>query len=109
MKHEIIEPTLADNSVKVHASPAQNASAGILSKIIRYSFAAVGAILLTLLILRHPFVGRRLKIDPIRRLKHAAIVDRPVKGARRVLRKGGRAVERGTRSLGRAIRKISPF
>lgn len=56
-----------------------------------------------------PFVGRRLIIDPIRRLKHAAIVDRPVKGARRVLRKGGRAVERGTRSLGRAIRKISPF
>ncbi len=56
-----------------------------------------------------PFVGRRLIIDPIRRLRHANIIDKPAKGARRVLRSGGRAVERGTRSLGRAIRKISPF
>ena len=56
-----------------------------------------------------PFVGRRLIIDPVRRLRHAAIIDRPVKGAGRVLRKSGRAVDRGARSLGRTIRKVLPF
>ena len=60
-----------------------------------------------------PFVGRRLRIDPIRRLRHAAIVEKavvaPVKGAGRVLRKGGRTLERGARGIGRTIRKISPF
>ena len=62
MKHEIIVPTLADSSVIANASPEHNASGGILGNIIRYSFMAVGGLLLALLILRHPFVGRRLLI-----------------------------------------------
>ena len=44
-----------------------------------------------------PFVGRRLVIDPVRRLTHRAITDDV-----RVLERGGREIER-------TIRKISPF
>lgn len=44
-----------------------------------------------------PFVGRRLVIDPVRRLTHRAISDDV-----RVLERGGREIER-------TIRKISPF
>ncbi|MEM7749675.1 MAG: FecR domain-containing protein [Pseudomonadota bacterium] len=49
-----------------------------------------------------PFVGRRLIIDPIRRLRRADIVVTPVKRA-------GKAVRDGTRTIRRTIRKISPF
>jgi len=44
-----------------------------------------------------PFVGRRLVIDPVRRLTHKAISD-----DLRVLKRGGKEIER-------TIRKISPF
>ena len=44
-----------------------------------------------------PFVGRRLVIDPVRRLTHRGISDDV-----RVLERGGRTIER-------TIRKISPF
>jgi hypothetical protein len=44
-----------------------------------------------------PFVGRRLVVDPVRRLTHRAISDDV-----RVLERGGREIER-------TIRKISPF
>jgi hypothetical protein len=44
-----------------------------------------------------PFVGRRLVIDPVRRLTHRAITDDV-----RILERGGREIER-------TIRKISPF
>ncbi len=49
-----------------------------------------------------PFVGRRLIVDPIRRLRRADIVVTPVKRA-------GKAVRDGTRTIRRTIRKISPF
>ncbi len=44
-----------------------------------------------------PFVGRRLVIDPVRRLTHRAISDDV-----RILERGGRTIER-------TIRQISPF
>ncbi len=44
-----------------------------------------------------PFVGRRLVIDPVRRLTHRAISD------------DARILERGGRTIERTIRKISPF
>jgi hypothetical protein len=44
-----------------------------------------------------PFVGRRLVIDPVRRLTHRAISDDV-----RMLKRGGKTIER-------TIRKISPF
>ena len=49
-----------------------------------------------------PFVGRRLIVDPIRRLRRADIVVTPVKRA-------GRAVRDGTRVIERTIKKLNPF
>lgn len=53
-----------------------------------------------------PFVGRRLLIDPVRRLRRADIIDKAVT---RPVRRTGRAIQRGTRDVGRTIRKLSPF
>lgn len=44
-----------------------------------------------------PFVGRRLVIDPVRRLTHGAITD------------GVRVFEQGGRTIERTIKKLSPF
>lgn len=44
-----------------------------------------------------PFVGRRLVVDPVRRLTHKSITQ------------GTRTIERGGREIERTIRKISPF
>lgn len=53
-----------------------------------------------------PFVGRRLAIDPVRRLRHAAIVAPIVapigKGA-------GRSLDGAGQSIGRTLRKVTPF
>jgi FecR protein len=49
-----------------------------------------------------PFVGKALRIDPVKRLRAAIIVDNPVTNA-------GGAVTKGTRDVGRTIRKIVPF
>jgi hypothetical protein len=49
-----------------------------------------------------PFVGRALRIDPLRRLSAAKIVDGPVGET-------GRAAKRGGKSLGRKLRKALPF
>lgn len=49
-----------------------------------------------------PFVGRRLLIDPVRRLRRADIVVKPVKRA-------GKAVRDGTRAIQRTIKRLSPF
>jgi len=49
-----------------------------------------------------PFVGRALRIDPIRRLRAAEIIERPVT-------KTGRAVTKGAKTLGRTIRRAIPF
>lgn len=53
-----------------------------------------------------PFVGRRLLVDPVRRLRRADIIDKAVT---RPVRRTGRAIQRGTRDVGRSIRKLSPF
>lgn len=44
-----------------------------------------------------PFVGRRLAIDPVRRLKHDAITD------------GVKVFERGGKTIERTLKKLSPF
>jgi ferric-dicitrate binding protein FerR (iron transport regulator) len=53
-----------------------------------------------------PFVGARLIVDPVRRLTHNAITDRVtdpvVKGTKRVIEQGGE-------TIGRTLRKLSPF
>ncbi len=49
-----------------------------------------------------PFVGKTLRIDPIRRLKTADIVANPAN-------KAGRAITKGAGSFGRAFRKAIPF
>lgn len=53
-----------------------------------------------------PFVGRRLLVDPLRRLRRADIVDKAVT---RPVRQTGKAIRRGTRDVGRTIRRLSPF
>jgi ferric-dicitrate binding protein FerR (iron transport regulator) len=49
-----------------------------------------------------PFVGKVLRIDPIRRLRTAQIIERPVT-------KAGRAITGGARKVGRTLRKAVPF
>lgn len=49
-----------------------------------------------------PFVGRRLIVDPVRRLRRADIVVRPV-------RRAGKAVRDGTKTIRRTIKKVLPF
>jgi len=72
----------------VHAT-----AAGILSAPLKFSeklipgLAGVGA--------AFPFVGKALRIDPVRRLGADAIVDNPI--------------TKGTRDVGRTIRKVVPF
>jgi FecR protein len=46
-----------------------------------------------------PFVGKALRIDPIRRLRAAEIIERS----------GGETITKGTREIGRTIRKVVPF
>jgi hypothetical protein len=74
-------------------------SAGLLSAPLKFSeklipgLAGVGA--------AFPFVGKVLRIDPIRRLGAAAIVEEPIKA--------GETVTKGARDVGRAFRKVVPF
>jgi hypothetical protein len=74
--------------------------AGVLSDPIKFSqglipgVAGVGA--------AFPFVGKTLRIDPVRRLRAAAIVERPIT-------KVGDTVTKGSRDIGRTIRKAIPF
>ena len=49
-----------------------------------------------------PFVGKALRIDPVRRLRAAAIVEDPIN-------KTGDAVTKGARDVGRTVRKVLPF
>jgi hypothetical protein len=49
-----------------------------------------------------PFVGKALRIDPIRRLRVGSIVERPVG-------KAGETVTKGAGEVGRTIRKALPF
>ena len=78
----------------------QATTAGVLSAPIKFStklipgLSGVGA--------AFPFVGKALRIDPVRRLRAAAIVEDPI-------RKTGDALTKGTGDLGRTIRKGLPF
>ena len=49
-----------------------------------------------------PFVGKTLRIDPVKRLKAAAIVERPIT-------KVGSSVTKAPRDMGRTFRKAIPF
>lgn len=49
-----------------------------------------------------PFIGRTLRIDPVRRLRAADLVERPARGA-------VQAIEQGAGAVGRTIRRGLPF
>lgn len=49
-----------------------------------------------------PFIGRTLRIDPVRRLRAAELIEQPARGA-------VRAIEQGTGAIGRTIRRGLPF
>ena len=49
-----------------------------------------------------PFVGKALRIDPLKRLRAAAIVEQPIT-------KTGGAITKGAQDVGRTVRKALPF
>jgi hypothetical protein len=79
----------------VHAT-----TAGVLSAPIKFSRGLIPG--LTGVGTAFPFVGKALRIDPVRRLRAAAIVEEPVT-------KAGEAVTKGARDVGRTVRKVVPF
>jgi hypothetical protein len=79
----------------VHAT-----TAGLLSAPIKFTNGLIPG--LTGAGAAFPFVGKALRIDPVKRLGLNAIVGDPVT-------KAGDAVKDGTRDIGRTIRKVIPF
>jgi hypothetical protein len=79
----------------VHATMA-----GVLSNPIKFSQGLIPGVLGVGA--AFPFVGKTLRIDPVRRLKASAIVDRPIN-------KVGKSVTKGSRDIGRTFRKTLPF
>ncbi len=79
----------------IHATPA-----GVLSAPIKFSTKLIPG--LTGVGTAFPFVGKALRIDPVRRLRAAAIVEEPVT-------KAGETVTKGARDVGKTIRKVVPF
>lgn len=77
--------------------------AGVISAPIKFAASLIPGVSVAR---AFPFVGRRLVVDPIRRLRRADIV---VKSATKPVRRAGKALKRGTRTIRRTIRKISPF
>ncbi|WP_052699263.1 FecR domain-containing protein [Hyphomicrobium sp. 99] len=72
---------------------------GVLSEPLRFSKGLIPGIGVGT---AFPFVGKTLRIDPLRRLKTADIIENPAT-------KAGGAVKKGAGSLGRALRKALPF
>ena len=79
----------------VHATVA-----GVLSNPIKFSQGLIPGVLGVGA--AFPFVGKTLRIDPVRRLNAAAIIDRPIT-------KVGDTVSKGSRDIGRTFRKTIPF
>lgn len=79
----------------VHATPA-----GVLSAPLKFSGKLIPG--LSGAGTAFPFVGKTLRIDPIRRLSTAAIVENPIT-------KAGDVVTKGAGDVGRTIRKVVPF
>jgi len=75
-------------------------TAGILSAPIKFSDGLIPGVIGVGK--AFPFVGKALRIDPLRRLQAAAIVEKPVG-------KAGDVVTKGARDVGRTIRKTLPF
>jgi FecR protein len=74
--------------------------AGVLSDPIKFSQGLIPGVLGVGA--AFPFVGKTLRIDPVRRLKAASIVERPIK-------KVGDTVTKAPRDIGRTFRKALPF
>jgi hypothetical protein len=79
----------------IHASRA-----GILSAPIKFTEGLIPGV--TGVGTVFPFVGKALRVDPVRRLRAAVIVDNPVT-------KAGGAVTKGVGDVGRTVRKAPPF
>ena len=77
--------------------------AGVISAPIKFAASLIPGVTVAR---AFPFVGRRLIVDPVRRLRRADIV---VQSATKPVRRAGRALNKGTRTIRRTIRKLSPF
>ena len=75
-------------------------TAGILSAPIKFTEGLIPGV--TSVGTVFPFVGKALRIDPLRRLRAASIVERPISNA-------GGAVTKGAGDVGRTVRKALPF
>jgi hypothetical protein len=73
--------------------------AGVLSAPLKFSIGLIPGLSVGA---AFPFVGKALRIDPLRRLSATKILDNPATNA-------GRAVTGGGRAVGRKIRKALPF
>ena len=77
--------------------------AGVISAPIKFAASLIPGLTVAR---AFPFVGRRLVVDPVRRLRRADIV---VKSAAKPVRRAGKVIRKGTRTIGRTVRKLSPF
>ncbi len=77
--------------------------AGVISAPIKFAASMIPGVTVAR---AFPFVGRRLVVDPVRRLRRADIV---VKSATKPVRRAGKTLKKGTRTIRRTIRKLNPF
>ncbi len=92
---EICSRTRACRPHRTVGRVVQASITGIVSDPVRWTASLVGGGVTAAR--AFPFVGRRLVVDPVRRLSHRSITQ------------GARTIERGGREIERTIRKISPF
>jgi len=92
---EICSRTRACRPHRTVGRVVQASIGGIVSDPVRWTRSLVGGGVTAAQ--AFPFVGRRLVVDPVRRLTHRSITQ------------GARTIERGGREIERTIRKISPF
>ena len=92
---EICSRTRACRPHRTIGRVVQASVAGIISDPVRWTASMVNGGVTAAQ--AFPFVGRRLVVDPVRRLTHRSITQ------------GARTIERGGKEIERTIRKISPF
>jgi ferric-dicitrate binding protein FerR (iron transport regulator) len=92
---EICSRTRACRPHRTVGRVVQASISGIVSDPVRWTASLVGGGVTAAQ--AFPFVGRRLVVDPVRRLTHRSITQ------------GTRTIERGGKEIERTIRKISPF
>lgn len=107
LHHGAVDICTRNRTCKRHKSVGRIIHAtmgGVLSNPIKFSQGLIPGVLGVGA--AFPFVGKTLRIDPVRRLKAAAIVDRPVTKVGKTMNK---TVTKGSRDIGRTFRKAIPF